>query len=224
MAEDRLASRLNQYQFRVATEDAGSHKETTVSATNRATDDVAGVLSVKHQWSTRGSNEQQEMERYGIEHTPMESYPDENQHRGQMRWSNGAFEPIHSNEVDYVNWLHVPSGDPHVLKGLMALAVDRVGGVPHADSELTEDGSRIARGLNRKMGLRGHPDNPSMRESVGDLGDHTVEALTHSTVASMWDTEDVPTDRVTQLTRSTFARPGWTRTPKPDKSEQLRLL
>jgi hypothetical protein len=87
---------------------------------------------------------------------------------GQMKWTGGVM----NDATDKVSWLAMdkeglsPRQQSNLLKGMFGTAVQTHGAIPHADKELTLEGSRISKAMNRRYGLKPHPDNPDMRRNV----------------------------------------------------------
>jgi hypothetical protein len=98
---------------------------------------------------------------------------------GQRRWAGGNMDPV-SNRV---SWLGLTQDAPKtLLKGLMGLGVAMHGSVPVADYDLSQHGAKIAQGVARKYGVKGHPHNPEMSPSFSydfesaDVGREADEA------------------------------------------------
>jgi hypothetical protein len=104
---------------------------------------------------------------------------------GQMRWGGGTME----DAVDKVSWLGmnkdlVPTRhQPHILRAMLGVGVEAHGSIPHADSSLSHEGAATAKAMNRRYGVKPHPDNPLMHANV-----------TH------WNTQDVRNDVVSEMT------------------------
>lgn len=79
---------------------------------------------------------------------------------GQGRFTGGNFEPVYPK----VSWLGVRDAhrNPTLLAGMMGVATHLHGGMPHADSELSEEGAQISRHMVEKWGMKPHPANPEM--------------------------------------------------------------
>lgn len=96
-------------------------------------------------------------------------------HPGQLRWTGGTM----NDSIDRVSWLAIdpqttPRRDvPHVLRAMMGIGVETHGSVPHADYSLSDYGSRIAKAMNRRYGIRPHPYNINMRPTFS-WGDESI--------------------------------------------------
>lgn len=83
---------------------------------------------------------------------------------GQLKWTGGTM----NDSIDKVSWLAMdpqttPRRDaPHVLRAMLGIGVETHGSVPHADYDLSNYGSRIAKAMHRRYGIRPHPHNPHM--------------------------------------------------------------
>ena len=104
---------------------------------------------------------------------------------GQMRWGGGTME----DAVDKVSWLGInkslvpPRSQPNVLRAMLGVGIEAHGSIPHADSSLSHEGASTAKAMNRRYGVKPHPDNPLMRANV-----------THC------NTQDVRNDVVSEVT------------------------
>jgi hypothetical protein len=94
---------------------------------------------------------------------------------GQIRLTGGVMEresDPHASEgskVDYVKWLHAHPGHERALGGLIGAAIAEHGSIPHADKQLSPDGSRTAKAAARRWGIKGHPSNPDMEPTVPEV-------------------------------------------------------
>jgi hypothetical protein len=101
---------------------------------------------------------------------------------GQMKWTGGMM----NDSVDKVSWLGMnkeglsPKEQSNILKGMFGTAVQTHGSIPHADDELSIEGSRIAQAMHRRYGLKPHPKNPKMLRTpslgwLDEAGDSAVQ-------------------------------------------------
>jgi hypothetical protein len=93
---------------------------------------------------------------------------------GQLTWTGGNM----NSDNPHVGWAGIAKdvpGHSRLLMGLAALAVHEHGSMPKADSNLSETGSRLARGAARKYGMEPGADNPEM-EGRFDSMDYSVKA------------------------------------------------
>jgi hypothetical protein len=100
---------------------------------------------------------------------------------GQMKWTGGTMD---NAAVDHVSWLAMdtdgtidedeesisPRQQSHLLRGIIGTSVHAHGSIPYADKHLTQDGSRISKALNRRYGVKPHPDNPEMKKNTMSMG------------------------------------------------------
>lgn len=108
--------------------------------------------------------------------------------KGQMRFTGGVMEsesdPYASegSKVDYVKWLHVHPGHERALGGLIGAALAEHGSIPHADKQLSPDGSKTAKAAAKRWGIKGHPNNPDMEPTVPEVthAGYLTESLAHS--------------------------------------------
>lgn len=104
---------------------------------------------------------------------------------GQMRFVGGVFggaKPYaapNGDVVDYIGWLHVDQGHERALGGMLGVGITAHGEIPHADSELSSHGSRIAKTSARRYGIKGHPHNPDMEPSFEQERSATDEISQH---------------------------------------------
>jgi hypothetical protein len=99
---------------------------------------------------------------------------------GQMKWTGGTM----NDAVDHVSWLAMdtdgiidedgeslsPRQQSRLLKGIIGTSVHAHGSIPYADKTLTQDGSRISKAINRRYGVKPHPDNPEMKKNTMSVG------------------------------------------------------
>lgn len=194
---------LSNYQFKVSTDRDFTH---AVALDN----DLDPVAAITINRGDRQNNEEQSwMSLIRRPHEQITAYGDEGQIPGQQRWSGGNMDPKQDmGDVDYVSWLGSnEKGNPHLLRGLISLASHEHGGGPiHADEALTNDSAKLARHLNRTMGLKGHPYNPNIDPVIPDMTDNSVDAMNTAVVASMNNPRTVSSDDVARLTNFTFSR------------------
>ena len=98
---------------------------------------------------------------------------------GQLKWTGGTMD----DATDRVSWLGLDSDTtphrdvPHVLRAMLGIGVDTHGSIPHADYDLSEYGSRIAKAMHRRYGIKPHPENPDMHTTFS-WASHDVDAST----------------------------------------------
>lgn len=223
-----MSGHLSPYQFKVTRQRSGHEGHvTTVSAwpaheggTRHVGENPVGMLQVTHAGLDMHT-EQAAM-------SDWEEGPDQEEGlRGQQRWTGGNMSRHPHDDVTHVNWLH--ASNPHVLRGLIGQAAVEIGQMPHADQTLTEQGSRISRGMNRRIGLPAHPYNQSMKATEGPMSEGTANMVSRNIA---YDTNryhgevtrDVPTAEVEQNTRAVFAKPPWVRTPRTPAAHQPSLF
>jgi hypothetical protein len=149
-------SQFSGYTFRTASERSGY----TDAVALHHGEPIGSIQITNKAWSRQ--DEQRGINRgWDGEHREIEDVD------GQMAWSRGNFD----NTEPKVSWLglHSEHRHPAVLEGLGAVAFAQHGYIPYADSTLSVEGAKISKGMNRKYGMKGHPDNPDF-ESSFDYG------------------------------------------------------
>ena len=207
---------LSNYQFKVSKD-----KDATHAVAFSTDNDPVAAITINR--GDRQNNEEQSW--MSLIHRPHEqttALPNEGQTPGQQRWSGGNMDPKQDmGDVDYVSWFgSTEKGNPHLLRGLISIASHEHGGGPiHADEALTNDSAKLARHLNRTMGLKGHPNNPDIDPVIPDMTNNSVSRMNTGVVASMSNSRDVPSDDVARLTNFTFSRPPRKRNPAPTEPQ-----
>lgn len=127
--------------------------------------DAVGSILVTHNQMGRNNIQRRINMGSSEHHGTVNADPSEGQIPGQRRWDGGNFDSIDPH-VSFMG-VHTDHRHPALVAGLVAAVVGERGGhVPMADSELSEDGSRIAKGMARRFGVRGHPKNPDMDQTL----------------------------------------------------------
>lgn len=104
---------------------------------------------------------------------------------GQMRWAGGHMNPIDPSHVDWIG-LDLETAPPSVLARMMSIGVRHHGKLPHADFSLSQHGERIARGMARKYGMKGHPRNPDMQRTF-NYSPYGASSIARQGAGYTWD-------------------------------------
>lgn len=163
------------YRFQTFTYDKGKHSAAvmispdgeavgSMSVRDRRDLNESSQRRINNTWNRQNNPRVIAYSGLSEEHHQRSAAPHEEQIPGQLRWEGGTFE----SNLPHVAWMGIHSEHRHpaLVRGLSAALVGERGHMPMADEMLSEDGSRISRGMSRRFGLKPHPNNPTMEANL----------------------------------------------------------